>query len=97
MKELVFSEKAYGELLSILRYIARDKPQVAVAFVDKLEAQCAFLARFPESGTKRDDLAPDLHVFSYRGYGIYFRNLSDRVRIERVLSPGLDIGEETFN
>jgi toxin ParE1/3/4 len=72
MKNLVISEKAYEDLLSILRYIARDKPQVAVAFVDKLEEQCKFLAVCPESGTHRDDLAPGIRVFTYRGYGIYF-------------------------
>jgi len=96
MKALVLSEKAYDDLRGILRYIARDKPQAAVQFVDKIEQQCQFLARFPESGSKRFDLAPDLRVFSFRGYGIYFRNLPDRVRIERVLSPGLEITAELF-
>lgn len=97
MKKLFISEKAYEDLLGILRYIARDRPQVAVTFVDKLEEQCKFLAVCPESGTMRDDLAPDLRVFTYRGYGIYFRNLPDRVRIERVLPPGLDITQQAFD
>jgi toxin ParE1/3/4 len=97
MKTLVISDKAYDDLLQILRYIARDKPQVAVKFVDKLEAQCEFLACFPDSGTRRDDLAADLRVFTFRGYGIYFRNLPDRVRIERVLPPGLDIIKQSFD
>jgi plasmid stabilization system protein ParE len=66
-------------------------------FVDKLEQQCEFLARFPESGTKRDDLASALRLFTFRGYGIYFRNLDNRVRIERVLPPGLDILQESFD
>jgi toxin ParE1/3/4 len=96
MKNLVVSEKAYDDLLAILQYIARDKPQVAVQFVDKIEQQCEFLARFPESGARQDDLAPDLRVFSFRGYGIYFRNLPDRVRIERVLPPGLDVTLQSF-
>jgi toxin ParE1/3/4 len=97
MKKLVLSEKAYDDLLHILRYIARDKPRAAAHFVDKLEAQCEFLGRYPNSGTKRDDLLPDLRVFTFRGYGIYFRELADRVRIERVLPPGLDITTQTFD
>lgn len=97
MKTLVFSEKARDDLLNILRYIARDKPLAAARFVDKLEHQCEFLARFPESGTKRDDLAAALRLFTFRGYGIYFRNLDDRVRIERVLPPGLDILQQSFD
>lgn len=96
MKTLVVSEKAYADLSSILQYISRDKPHAAIAFVDKLQSQCHFLARYPESGTKQDDIAADLRVFSFRGYGIYFRNLPDRVRIERVLSPGLDVATQTF-
>lgn len=97
MKTLVFSDKARDDLLNILRYIARDKPHAAARFVDKLEQQCEFLARFPESGLKRDDLASALRLFTFRGYGIYFRNLEDRVRVERVLSPGLDILQQAFD
>jgi toxin ParE1/3/4 len=96
MKKLLIAAKAYDDLLHILRYIARDKPQAAARFIDRLQAQCEFLARCPDSGTQRDDLATDLRVFTYRGYGIYFRNLTDRVRIERVLSPGLDITQQLF-
>ena len=33
MKTLFLSEKAYDDLLQILRYIARDKPQVAARFI----------------------------------------------------------------
>ncbi len=97
MKKLVFSSKAETDLLSILRYIARDKPRAATRFVDQLEQQCEFLSRFPESGTKREDLASALRLFTFRGYGIYFRNLDDRVRIERVLPPGLDILQQSFD
>jgi toxin ParE1/3/4 len=96
MKKLVLSEKAYDDLLHILRYIARDKPLAAVRFVDQLQAQCEYLAGCPESGTKREDLAADLRVFAYRGYGIYFRDLTDRVRVERVLPPGLEITKQSF-
>ena len=97
MSKLVFSAKAETDLLSILRYIGHDKPQAASRFIDQLEQQCEFLARFPESGMKRDDLAPAIRLFTFRGYGIYFRNLGDRVRIERVLPPGLDILQQSFD
>ena|SRR6188768_2295524 len=96
MKQLVVSERAYDDLLQILRYVANDRPTAGVAFVDQLQEQCKFLARFPDSGTKLDDLVPNLRVFSYRGYGIYFRNLNDLVRIERVLAPGLEIRPTLF-
>src|SRR4051794_15803365 len=96
MKKLVVSPKAYDDLLQILHYIANDRPTAGVAFVDQLQEQCRFLARFPNSGTKLDDVVRKLRGFSYRGYGIYFRNLDDQVRVERVLAPGLDVSEKLF-
>ena len=96
MKKLVVSPKAYDDLLQILRYIAKDRPTAGVALVDQLQEQCEFLARFPDSGTKLDDVVPNLRVFSYRGYGIYFRNLDDLIRVERVLAPGLEIRSSLF-
>jgi toxin ParE1/3/4 len=96
MNKLVVSPKAYDDLLQILHYIANDRPAAGVAFVDQLQEQCKFLARFPDSGTKLDELIPNLRVFSYRGYGIYFRKLEEHVRIERVLAPGLDTSRNIF-
>jgi toxin ParE1/3/4 len=96
MKPLVFSEKSLNDLHGILVYIARDKPDAAIRFVERLERQCESLAHFPEIGTQRDDLALQLRVFSYRGYGIYFRNLAEAVRIERVLHASLNVSFERF-
>lgn len=67
MKTLTFSEKAHAVLLQILQYIARDKPQAGIRFVDKVEEQCRFLAGCPQAGTRRDDLAPLLRLYSFRG------------------------------
>jgi toxin ParE1/3/4 len=97
MKPLFFSEASLEDLSSILEYIARDKPQAAIRFVDQLEKQCKLLSNFPELGSRREDLAPRLSLFTFRGYGIYFRNLDDRVRIERVLHPALDVQQQKFD
>jgi toxin ParE1/3/4 len=83
-------------LEEILEFIARDKPGAAVRFVDRLQQQCESLAQFPELGMRRDDLASELRLFSFRGYGIYYRNLGDRVRIERVLHGALDVRSGRF-
>src|SRR3972149_3836630 len=60
------------------------------------EQQCSLLTHFPQLGSRREDLAERLRLFTYRGYGIYYRDLSDRVRIERVLHPSLDAGTQSF-
>jgi plasmid stabilization system protein ParE len=71
MKQLVFAKQAQTDLLEIQQYIARDKPTAAVRFVDGLEQECRLLAKFPGLGTRRDDLAEGLRLFTCRGYGIY--------------------------
>jgi hypothetical protein len=47
MKSAVLSEKPYVDLFGSLRYAARDKPQAAVGFVDKLQLQREFHFRNP--------------------------------------------------
>ena len=96
MKPLEFSEKSLEDLSGILVYIAQDKPLAANEFVDELQQQCTILTDFPQLGSRREDLAERLRLFTYRGYGIYYRDLPDRVRIERVLHPSLDVGIQTF-
>lgn len=55
------------------------------------------LRAFPSLAQSKTIWPPDLRVFSYRGYSIYFRNLPDRVRIERVLPPGLEFTKQSFD
>lgn len=93
---LAFSEKSLEDLDSILHYIARDKPIAAVRFVDLIEQKCYSLALCPGAGTSREDLASGLRLFSFRGYGIYFRRVEDSVRIERVLHGAMNVTSEKF-
>jgi toxin ParE1/3/4 len=97
MKPLVFSEKSLDDLQAILAYIARDKPLAAVRFVDQIEQQCRALAMLTGLGTRREDLAEGLRLFSFRGFGIYFRDLPDKVRIERVLRGSMDVQSQHFD
>jgi toxin ParE1/3/4 len=96
MRRLVFSERALADLESILHFIARDKPQAASIFVEELSQQCEALCGVPGAGTLREDLAPRLRIYSSRGYGIYFSDLEDRLRIERVLHGRLDVSHRNF-
>lgn len=96
MKRLFYSELARDDLMGILDYIARDKPNAPRTFVDALIERCHLIAENPEIGMRREDLAPALRLFTHRGYGIYYRNLEDDVMIERVLHPSLDAGRQPF-
>lgn len=96
MTPLFYSAKAREDLCDVLLKIAEDKPQAAVRFVQRLEEHARILERFPEAGTPRPDLYPGIRVFSYRGYAAYYRIRDDRITVERVLAPGIDVGPELF-
>jgi plasmid stabilization system protein ParE len=96
MKRLLYSDLATSDLKGILDYIASDKPFAARAFVDGIVETCHSIAENPEIGMRREDLAPMLRLFTHRGYGIYYRNLDDKVMIERVLHPSLDVRRQLF-
>lgn len=96
MKPLFYSAKAREDMRGILLKIAEDKPHAAVQFVNHLEEHARILERFPEAGTARPDLYPGIRVFSYRGYAVYYRIHDDRITVERVLAPGIDVRPELF-
>ncbi len=96
MKRLIYSDRSFDDLESILDFIARDKPVAAIAFAEKLIGTCELIAKNPEIGAKQGKLGTSVRLFSYRGYGIYYRNLDDKIRIERFLHHSLDVGEQSF-
>ena len=85
------SPRAVVDLDEILEFIARDKPQAAVKFVARLKDRCRLLADFPELGTRREDLMAGLRSSSVGNYVIYYRPITARVRIERVLHAARDV------
>ena len=94
--KLEFSPLSLADLRTILEFISYDKPQAAMNFVAQIEKRCQLLSTFPEIGTARFDLLPGLRLFTFRGYGIYYRTLSESIRIERVLHPALEIRSDMF-
>lgn len=97
MKPLIYSEVSLQDCESILETISRDKPQAAILFVEQVLRQCEILAQAPELGEARKHLHPDLRLFCFRNYGIYYRNLSNQVRIERVWHGALNVTAKNFD
>jgi toxin ParE1/3/4 len=96
MKRLLYSEFATHDLKDILDFVARDNAVAARSFVDDIIETCHLIAKNPEMGTRRGDLAPALRMFAHQRYGIYYRNLDTEVMIERVLHPSLNVRRQTF-
>lgn len=74
-------------MVEILRYIARDKPNAAVTWVEKIEAKCLLIASQPEIGESRSQLGSDVRCNFVGRYVIFHRKHGDTVEILRVI-PG---------
>lgn len=88
---LEFSPAADADLVAIASFIARDNVPRAVAFVDELEAACAKLIDFPNSGVARSEIRAGLRSKPHGSYVIFYSVLSAVIRIERILHGARDI------
>ena len=92
------SEYVFCDLQAAARYIRRDDPSAARAFLEAAYDSFEFLARNPAVGWKRDDLGfaevRSWHVDGFRRYLIFYRELSDRIQIWRVLHGARDLQAE---
>lgn len=58
------SHQADSDLDQIADAIASDNPGAAISVLDKLQETFLLLAMHPEIGTLREDLVPDVRMFS---------------------------------
>ena len=83
------SEFIFCDLQAAARFIRRDNPAAARAFLEAAYGSFEFVARNPGIGRKRADLGfPDVRsrrIDGFRRYLIFYRELPDRVQIWRVL------------
>lgn len=86
-----FLPAARADLHQIWDYIADDDVEAAMRLVDLVEEKCALLARAPDIGRVRDELAPGLRSFPIGKYVIFYRRAKGGIEIVRVLSGWRDI------
>ena len=91
MKRLILAPRALADLREIAAYIAADDPDRATTFRSELEAKARQAADRPHSFRRRDDIAPGLRSIVYHRYLIFFRELDQHVRIERIIHSARDI------
>ena len=71
-----YSSAARQDLTDILTYIARDKPDAALAWVEKIEAKCLLIASQPEMGELKRQLGVDVRANIVGRYIIFHRRAS---------------------
>ena len=87
MKKPFYTTAAQQDLVDILRFISRDKPDAAVAWVEKIEDKCLLIASQPEMGERRPRLGSGVRCNFVGRYVIFHRKHDDTVEVLRVI-PG---------
>lgn len=90
--KVYFRPQAEADLFTLYEYIAsRAGVDVAANYIDRLESACMMLAKFPERGTRRDDILQGLRTIGFeRRATIAFRVLKTRVEIVTIAYGGRD-------
>ena len=89
--KVVLSSRAVADLERIALYIAQDNPSRAISFVAELREAAnrvgalpngfPLVPRYERHGIRRR---------SWKGYGILYSVLPDRVFVHRIIGPGQD-------
>jgi toxin ParE1/3/4 len=89
------SEFVFCDLQAAARYIRRDNPATAHAFLKAAYNTFEFLALNPGVGRRRPDLGfPEIRswrIDNFRRYLIFYRELPERIQIWRVLHSARDL------
>jgi toxin ParE1/3/4 len=83
--------EADADLFEIALYIAQDDVGASDRFIDALTKKFELLARHPEMGRLRPELAPELRSFPVGNYVIFYQATRDGIEVIRVLSAARDI------
>ncbi len=92
MPNVHYSVLAAKDLAENAEYIARDKPDAAYQWIDRVESVCATLAANPELGELRETRRlGHCRSFTSGNYVVFYRAVSDGVDIVRILRAERDI------
>ncbi|MBW4669693.1 MAG: type II toxin-antitoxin system RelE/ParE family toxin [Cyanomargarita calcarea GSE-NOS-MK-12-04C] len=95
MSRFKISTQAAQDLEDIWSYVAKNNPRAADNLFDKLREMFAKLAKFPQMGQGRSDLALSLQSFPVRNYLIFYRTIEEGIEIVRIIHGSQDI-EQIF-
>jgi len=91
MKHLVFTADAERDLTEILEFIAIHRPSTAIEVVGRLRARCELLGQHPLLGQRRPDMGANHRSFPAERWIIIYRDLEDRVEIDRIVDGSRDL------
>lgn len=88
--EVIFTVEAMQDLAELAAFIANDRGrEIALSYIDRIDAYCRSLARFPHHGHRRDDLRKGLRVVGMdRRLTVQFQVIGREVVVARLLYGG---------
>ena len=92
MAKVRYSKLASLDLYENSEFIARDKPEAAYRWVERIETACQTLAQNPEMGQRRTSKNHGpCRSYSCGNYVIFFRGLDGGVEIIRIVRGARDL------
>ncbi len=86
MLRVIYSPEAEVDLVGIAEFIARDKPEAARRWVQRIRETCDTLATHPEMGEMRSEFGVSgCRSFSVGTYVIFFRPTETGIEVARVV------------
>lgn len=96
MPRILKRPRAEADITELWNFIADDSEARADAFIDELDRELRTLAKRPNIGRARGELAEGLRSFTVGRYVIFYLPLTDGIDIVRVLHGARDV-DRLFN
>ena len=92
MPRVDYAQEADEDLVGIADFIARDKPEAARRWIQRIREVCETLAMRPEMGELRRGFGVSgCRSFSVGSYVLFFRPTSDGIEVARVVHGSRDM------
>ncbi len=88
---------AEGDAAEIWDYIAEDSEAAADRMLELIDAQFTRLARFPNMGRERPELADGLRSFPVGRYVVFYLPVTNGIEVVRVLHASRDVQPDQFD
>ena len=93
MSRPYYTSAAEQDMAEIVAYIARDKPNAALDWIERIEKKCFLIAQSPKLGDMRPELGEGVRANVVGRYVIFHRRRQDRTEVLRVIAGDRDIRE----
>lgn len=91
MSRFRISTQAAQDIENIWKYVAPNNLKAANRLFDTLRESFPKLAKFPQMGRERSELAPFLRSFLVKNYLIFYRPIDEGIEIVRILHGSQEI------